>query len=66
MVNQKRKIAIYLVILFSLLASGLFPIPVYAQEPENQGGFTEDFENNTLERWELSPEAIVTEGHLRL
>ena len=66
MVNQKRRSAIYLVIIFSLLAFGLFRIPVYAQEPENQGGFTEDFENNAHERWELSPEAIVTEGHLRL
>jgi hypothetical protein len=64
--NKKGRFANYFFILFSLLAYVLFPSLVYAQETDNQVGFTEDFEGEPLEGWELSPDAIVTEGYLRL
>ena len=49
-------------IAFILIGALLLTSPAWAQS----GGFSEDFEDSQLTGWELSPDAILIEGALRL
>ncbi len=47
-----------------ILLTALLATPALAQE--EGGGFTETFDTTTPEGWELSPDAVVVDGKLRL
>ena len=62
---MKRNLRYWLLLLVCLpLLAGLHT-PVSAQ-PQEGGGFTEDFESSPVQGWELSPDTTVEEGELRL
>jgi hypothetical protein len=59
--NRKGSIWLYGIILI-VLGALCWSLPVWAQAE----GFREDFESPELEGWELSPDAVVVQGALRL